>query len=65
MWALAEPAVVIVLGAQFAESASLFRILCIAGIFQAAAYGTYWVFVSKGLTKATYSTRWCSGRSSS
>jgi PST family polysaccharide transporter len=52
MWALAEPAVAIVLGAQFAESASLFRILCIAGIFQAATYGTYWVFLSKGLTKA-------------
>lgn len=38
------------LGAQWDQSVPLFQILAIAGLFQAAAYTSYWVFLSHGLT---------------
>ncbi|MBC7989107.1 MAG: oligosaccharide flippase family protein, partial [Luteimonas sp.] len=50
--ALADPLIVLVLGAQWAGTVPIFRMLAIAGVFQAAAYAAYWVFLSKGLTAA-------------
>jgi O-antigen/teichoic acid export membrane protein len=50
--ALAGPLVNLVLGNQWGESVPLFQIMCVAGAFQAAGYATYWVFLSKGLTKS-------------
>ncbi|MET3511161.1 lipopolysaccharide biosynthesis protein [Plantibacter flavus] len=50
--ALAEPVVSVLLGPQWAESVPLFRILSIAGVFQAAGYATLWGFLSLGLTRA-------------
>jgi O-antigen/teichoic acid export membrane protein len=45
------PAIIsIALGDQWAPSVALFQILAIAGFFQAAAYATYWVSLSLGLT---------------
>ncbi|HJV27127.1 MAG TPA: lipopolysaccharide biosynthesis protein [Aromatoleum sp.] len=48
--AQAEPLIVLVLGPQWAPAVPIFRVLAFAGIFQAAATATYWVFLSKGLT---------------
>lgn len=48
--ALAEPLILLVLGPQWQEAVPVFRILAVAGIFQAASYASYWVFLSKGLT---------------
>lgn len=48
--AQATPVIAVALGPQWAESVPLFQILAIAGFFQAAAYATYWVFVSQGRT---------------
>lgn len=53
--ALADPLVRLVLGDQWSGSVPLFQILCVAGAFQAAGYATYWVFLSKGLTKSQLS----------
>jgi polysaccharide transporter, PST family len=53
MCALAEPMVRFTLGPRWVGSASLFQILAIAGIFQSAGYVTYWVFLSKGLTRTS------------
>jgi PST family polysaccharide transporter len=50
--ALADPLIVLVLGGQWAGTVQIFRVLAIAGVFQAAAYAAYWVFLSKGLTPA-------------
>lgn len=44
----------LVLGMKWAGSASLFQILAIAGVFQAASYATYWVFLSKGLMRSNF-----------
>lgn len=49
--AQATPIIAIALGDQWLESASIFQILSIAGFFDAAAYATYWVFLSKGITQ--------------
>lgn len=38
------------LGPQWDQTVPLFQILAIAGLFQAAAYSSYWVFLSHGLT---------------
>lgn len=38
------------LGAQWDPTVPLFQILAVAGLFQAAAYTTYWIFLSHGLT---------------
>lgn len=48
--AQAEPLILLVLGEQWGPAVPLFQILAIGGIFQAAAYASYWVFLSKGLT---------------
>jgi len=48
--AQAEPLIVLVLGQQWAPAVPVFQILAFAGVFQTAAYASYWVFVSKGLT---------------
>lgn len=50
--ALAGPLVRLILGDQWAESAEIFQALAISGIVQTAAFGTYWVFLSKGLSGA-------------
>ncbi|TFV96970.1 lipopolysaccharide biosynthesis protein [Leifsonia flava] len=49
--AQATAVVSIMLGEQWLEAVPVFQILLIAGWFQAAAYVSYWVFLSKGLTK--------------
>ena len=51
MAALAAPGVHLVLGEQWLPAIPLFQILAIAGSFQTAGYVTYWVFLSKGLTR--------------
>lgn len=38
------------LGAQWDATVPLFQILAVAGLFQAAAYSSYWIFLSHGLT---------------
>jgi PST family polysaccharide transporter len=43
----------IVMGEQWLPAAPLFRILTVAGAFQAASYATYWAFTAKGLTHQT------------
>jgi polysaccharide transporter, PST family len=43
----------IVMGEQWLPAAPLFRILTVAGAFQAAGYATYWAFTAKGLTHQT------------
>lgn len=48
--AMAEPLILLVLGPQWTPAVPIFRILAVAGIFQAASYASYWVFLSKGLT---------------
>jgi len=50
--ALAGPLVVLILGDQWSTSAEIFQALAISGIVQTAAFGTYWVFLSKGLSGA-------------
>ena len=49
--AQALPIISIALGNTWLGSAPIFQILAIAGFFEAAAYATYWVFLSKGATK--------------
>lgn len=46
----AEDVILIALGSQWQPTIPLFQILAIAGLFQAAAYSSYWVFLSHGLT---------------
>lgn len=46
--AFAQPLIVTALGAQWAPSVPLFQILAVGGLFQAASFSTYWVFVSQG-----------------
>ena len=49
--AQALPIISIALGSRWLGSAPIFQILAIAGFFEAAAYATYWVFLSKDATK--------------
>lgn len=49
--AQALPIISIALGGRWLGSAPIFQILAIAGFFEAAAYATYWVFLSKGVTR--------------
>ena len=49
--AQAVPIIAISLGDKWLASAPIFQILSISGFFQAAAYATYWVFLSKGLMR--------------
>ncbi|MFM1730714.1 lipopolysaccharide biosynthesis protein [Prescottella soli] len=48
----AEPFVEVLLGAGWTQSADLFRLIAIGAAFQGAGYATYWVFLSKGLTRS-------------
>lgn len=48
--AQADPLIDLALGAAWAPTAPLFRILLVGGLFQAAGYAAYWVFVSRNLT---------------
>ncbi|WP_031340909.1 lipopolysaccharide biosynthesis protein [Xanthomonas maliensis] len=49
--ALAFPLIVLVLGKQWRAAVPLFQVLTLGGIFQTAAYATYWVFLAKGLMR--------------
>ncbi len=49
--AQALPLIVLVLGEQWRAAVPLFQVLTIGGIFQAAAYAAYWVFLAKGLMR--------------
>ena len=49
--AQADSIVRIMLGTQWLEAVPVFRILLVAGFFQAAGYAAYWVFLSKGLMR--------------
>lgn len=49
--AQAPALIAVALGPQWEPSVHLFQILAVAGFFQAAAYATYWVSVSLGLTR--------------
>lgn len=42
--------VALLLGPQWQQTGVLFQILAIGGVFQAANYATYWVFLSRGKT---------------
>ncbi|MEL1263406.1 lipopolysaccharide biosynthesis protein [Pseudoxanthomonas putridarboris] len=48
--AQAGPLIHLVLGERWAMTVPIFRILVVGGLFQAAGYAAYWVFLSKGLT---------------
>jgi PST family polysaccharide transporter len=48
--ATADPLVDLVLGPAWAGAAPLFQILGVGGLFQVAAYATYWAFLGLGLT---------------
>jgi polysaccharide transporter, PST family len=50
--AQASSVITLALGTQWLAAIPIFQILLIAGFFNAAGYATYWVFLSKGLTKA-------------
>lgn len=52
--AQASSVIALALGSQWLAAIPLFQILLLAGFFQAAGYATYWVFLSKGLTKANF-----------
>lgn len=47
----ATPLIVLVLGEQWREAVPLFQLLALGGIFQTAAYSSYWVFLAKGLMR--------------
>lgn len=49
--AQALPLMVLVLGGQWRDAVPLFQVLTLGGIFQAAAYAAYWVFLAKGLMR--------------
>jgi polysaccharide transporter, PST family len=47
--AAGEVLIGVVMGEKWLNAAPLFRILTVAGVFQAAGYATYWALTSKGL----------------
>lgn len=49
---LAGPLFEAILGEEWAGAAPIFQILAVAGIFHTAGYTTYWVFLSRGLTRS-------------
>ncbi|WP_434028930.1 lipopolysaccharide biosynthesis protein [[Pseudomonas] boreopolis] len=49
--AFSHPLIVLALGEKWRAAADVFRILSVGGIFQAAAYAAYWVFLAKGHTR--------------
>lgn len=46
--AQASPLILLSIGEQWSASAPIFQVLSVGGFFQAAAYATYWAFLSKG-----------------
>jgi PST family polysaccharide transporter len=52
LFAQAPAVIAIALGPQWDEVVPLFRILLLAGFFQAANYSGHWVFLAKGLTRS-------------
>lgn len=50
--AQAHPLIVLFLGEQWRAAVTIFQVLTVGGIFQVAAYASYWVFLSRGLTRA-------------
>lgn len=50
--AQAEPLFELVLGSRWAPAAPIFQLLAIGGFAMVANYATYWVFLSKGLTRS-------------
>lgn len=50
----ADPLIPLIFGAPWAPSVPIFQILAVAGAIQAVSYVTYWVFLSKGLTKSHF-----------
>ena len=54
VWVSAEWLVTSVFGPQWESAVVYVRILLIAGVAQAAAYASYWVFLSKSLTGANF-----------
>ncbi|WP_167760842.1 lipopolysaccharide biosynthesis protein [Geodermatophilus sp. DF01-2] len=52
LFAQAPDVIHFALGPQWTEAVPLFRILLVAGFFQAASYATYWVFLADGLTRS-------------
>jgi polysaccharide transporter, PST family len=49
-FAFAPLGVAVVLGERWDGVVPLFRLLCLAGVFQAASYVTFWGFIALGLT---------------
>lgn len=49
-FAFAYPLIEIILGYQWIGSAPLFQALAVSGVVQTAAFGSYWVFLAKGLS---------------
>jgi PST family polysaccharide transporter len=49
--ALAQPVILVLLGEGWAPSVPIFRILAIAGAFQALAYVYYWAYLATGRTR--------------
>jgi polysaccharide transporter, PST family len=49
--ALAEPVVLVLLGPTWGPSIPIFRVLAIAGAFQALAYVYYWAYLATGRTR--------------
>ena len=48
--AQASQLILLVLGQRWEMTVPIFQILVVGGVFQAAGYAAYWVFLSKGLT---------------
>ncbi|MGW4016857.1 lipopolysaccharide biosynthesis protein [Rhodococcus ruber] len=59
--AFAYPMVELLLGKEWLASAGIFQLLAVSGVIQAAAFGTYWVFLARALNRAnllyTFSTK--------
>jgi polysaccharide transporter, PST family len=50
--AAASPLFGVLLGAQWVPAAPIFQVLALGGFAMVANYATYWVFLSKGLTRS-------------
>lgn len=54
LFAQAPSVVFVVLGPQWSQAVPIFRVLLVAGFFQAASYAVYWVFLAQGLTRSQF-----------
>lgn len=52
--ALAPDIIEVVLGAQWLEASSIFRLLAVGGAFQILSHLNYWVFLSRGITRSLF-----------